>query len=118
VSYLCAKAYHFYEVVQFSHSTHLDSFIYVSFISKFYKYFSYCSFGSRLVPVVVKFDPHNMMTRVLATRSFRHSGAIPETALLLEDASITGAPTLSVIPEPPILGNSAQHKTTTATDHP
>ena len=50
------------------------------------------------------------MTHVLTTRSLHHSGAILEAALLFEDASISAAPMLSVIPELSPSGdfNSAQ----------
>ena len=58
------------------------------------------------------------MTRVLTTRSLRYSRAIPEAALLLEDASILAAPMLSASRSSPILETSASHKTTSATDHP
>ena len=73
-----------------------------------------------------------MMTRVQSTRSLRHSGAIPEAALLLEDAFIPTALMLSAILELPHFGDfsSAQDNHdnrsflifafnyTTAIDHP
>jgi len=40
-----------------------------------------------------------MMIRVQATKSFRHSGAIPEAAPRPEDTSTQLAPTLSIVPE-------------------
>jgi len=64
-----------------------------------------------------KFDPHGIMTCVLATRSFRHSGAISEADLLSMDASIPAASMHLAILELPYSGASDPHKTTTTTDH-
>ena len=58
------------------------------------------------------------MTRALPTRSLRHSGAIPETALCLEDASLGSSDASNHPGALPFLETSAPHKIILATDHP
>jgi len=59
------------------------------------------SSNSILNYVVVKFDHHRIMTRVLATENLCYSGAISEAALLSDYASTPAALMLTAIPELP-----------------